>query len=105
MDEELDPKVLEAAAAWDAIARMHGYNEMSKLAKTLGEKAYCRLACNAACEEATKLGATITRTETGGEVLFTIHEVSPSITFREADIEGMREAVRAYDERRAKEQG
>jgi hypothetical protein len=39
------------------------------------------------------------------EVLFSIHEVSPSILFREADIEGMREAIRAYDERRAKERG
>lgn len=95
--DEVDPKTLEAAAAWDAIARMHGYNEMTKLAKTLGEKVYCRLACDAACEEAKRLGAEISRTEMGGQVVFTINEVSPSITFRESDIKGMRAAVEAWD--------
>ncbi len=94
-----DTKTLEAAAAWDAIARMHGYNEMTKLAKTLGEKAYCRLACDVACEEAMKLGAEIARTEMGGQVIFSINEVSPSIKFRESDIDGMREAVRVFDGR------
>ena len=96
-DKTLDPKTLKAAAAWDAIARMHGYNEMTKLAKTLGEKVYCRLACDTACEEAVKLGAEIRRTEAGGRIVFAINEVSPSINFRESDIEGMRKAVAEWD--------
>ena len=96
-EDAIDPKMLEAAAAWDALARMHGYNEMTKLAKTLGEKVYCRLACDAACVEAMKLGAEISRTETGGQVVFSINEVSPSINFRESDIEGMRKAVADWD--------
>jgi hypothetical protein len=95
--EDIDPKILEAAAAWDAIARMHGYNEMTKQAKTLGEKVYCRLACDAACEEAKKLGAEIARTELGGRVVFSINEISPSVNFRESDIDGMRKAVAEWD--------
>lgn len=96
-EDVIDPKALEAAAAWDAIARMHGYNEMTKIAKSLGEKMYCRLACDAACEEAMKLGAKISRTELGGQVVFAIDEVSPSIKFRESDIDGMRKAVAEWD--------
>jgi hypothetical protein len=96
-EPKLDEATLKSAAAWDAIACMHGYNEMAKLAKTLGEKVYCRMACDAACKMATDLGAEIHRTETGGEVLFTISEVSPSVKFRAEDIEGMRAAVLAFD--------
>lgn len=97
MPKRLDRAVLKAARAWDAIARMHGYNEMSKLAKTLGERTYCRMCCDAACEEARSLGAEITRTQVGGQVVFEIHEASPSIAFRESDIEMMREAIRDFD--------
>jgi hypothetical protein len=93
----LDPGVLKAAEAWDAIARMHGYNEMAKEAKTLGQRVYCRMARDAACEEAKQLGADITRTEVGGDAVMTIDEVAPHIVFKADDIEMMREAVRVFD--------
>jgi hypothetical protein len=95
----VDDATLNAAAAWDAIARMHGYNEMAKQAKTLGEQVYCRMARDAACEEAQALGADITRTEVGGDVVMTIDEIAPHIIFKAADIEMMRAAVAAHDAR------
>lgn len=97
MSKPADDATMSAVMAWDAIARMHGYNEMAKQSKTLGEETYCRLARDAACEEAISLGADIRRTEVGGDVLMTVDEIIPSITFRASDIEKMREAVRAFD--------
>jgi len=86
---------------WNALARMHGYNEMAKKASSLGERIFCRLARDAACETATALGASITCMRPG-PILITLEAAArPRIDLYESDIELMREAVHKFDAARA----
>lgn len=100
VETEKGPDV-DGAKRWHLVATCIGYNELAKMAKTLGEKVYFRLIRDATEERLI---------EHGGQRLFKgpdeiIVEISvpdhmPYIRLSDADIELMREAVAAYDARK-----
>jgi len=89
---------IEKATTWHNVALVHGYNELAKTSKTLGEKVYFRLARDQAEEWAAQAGVKINRGDQGNVVL-ELTAKPPFIVFHERDIELMREAVAAFDER------
>lgn len=98
--EELDPETKSNLARWHQLALVHGYNELVKLAETLGEKVYCRLARDHAEEEYKKLGGEITR-QAEDEPVLVLTERMPYVRFETRDIELMRATVAKYDRERA----
>jgi hypothetical protein len=82
---------------WAAAALCLGYNELTKLGKTLGEKMYSRLNRRAAEEYFMALGGTRIFQEDPPVVVLTTDDGLPFIELRAQDIELMRAAVAAHD--------
>ena len=86
---------------WEMLARLHGYNELAKLSATLGERVYCRTVClDIERVLAKDYEIEITHTEDKSPTILTLGHKPPFIIFTERDIEAMRSAVAAYDERK-----
>ena len=93
----IDPNAHANAERWHHLALVYGYNELAKLAETLGEKVFLRIARDHAEAECVRLGANITRPDGLGPILVTLSETAPYVVFHERDIELMRAAVQTYD--------
>ncbi len=100
MSEPTEQQVRNAER-WHTIALMFGYNELAKLATTLGEKVYCRLMRDRAEAEYKQLGGTDEIDRSGDKIVLVLSHVMPHVVFTEKDIEMMRAAVRAHDDERA----
>lgn len=83
------------ARRWDALARMVGYNELAKGAKTLGEKVYLRMGRDEARKAYERLGGTVD--DSGPEPAVVVQTRPPFVVMSDADVELMREAVAAHD--------
>lgn len=83
------------ARVHQATALVLGYNELAKMAPTLGERVYWRLAMDMARERAEALGAKFAFTE--GEKSIVVPGAQPFIRFHERDIEEMRRVVAEHD--------
>lgn len=104
-DEEATDDVwvesVENARKWDLLAKAIGYNELAKLGKTLGEKAYARMARDRAAksyEEVTGLTGLFAKTESTVEI--PVPGSMLHIRFGEQDIDLMRAAIAQYDSER-----
>lgn len=95
MSQGIDETSEKNAARWDALARLVGYNELARDAKTVGEKLYLRLARDVAEESYVALGGQVKRSETGEEIV--VPTRPPFIILGPDDIELMRKAVVEYD--------
>lgn len=93
-----DLELQENAARWSLLALVWGYNELAKIAETLGEKVYLRLARDHAEDEYRRMGGKITRSAEEKEPALVLTQHAPHIIFYERDIELMRAAVQAHDE-------
>jgi len=81
---------------WHTLALIYGYNELAKVALTLGEKIYCSLIRGAYEGEYKKLGGKIEMQETEPSVITITHHM-PHINLYARDIELMRKAVADFD--------
>ncbi|MFI5298242.1 MAG: hypothetical protein ACHREM_09105 [Polyangiales bacterium] len=98
-DHERPVEVSASMLRWDALASVLGYNELAKQVETLGEKAFCRTARDHAEAEYIRLGGEVVMSPVG-QLVVQLRERPPHIIFREPDIELMRAAVRAHDEKK-----
>ncbi len=85
------------AELWDALARLVGYNELARNARTVGEKMYLRLARDEAQKVYESLGGKIDLKATPPEIV--VQTSPPFIALDAEDIDLMREAIRAYEAR------
>lgn len=85
----------ENARRWDALARIVGYNELAREAKTLGEKVYLRLARDEARRQYQSLGGEVR--DTGPEPEVVVGTRPPFVVMSAADVELMRAAVAQWD--------
>ena len=96
--EALDSEDERRAFKWSWIAMVHGYNELAKAAKTLGERVFLRLARDHALEECRRLGVSFDLQKPGdGEEVLVVREAMPRIAFEERDVEMMRAFLRDRD--------
>ncbi len=95
MSQGIDETSEKNTARWDALARLVGYNELARDAKTVGEKLYLRLARDMAEEAYVALGGQVKRSETSEEIV--VPTRPPFIVLGPDDIELMRRAVIEYD--------
>ena len=84
---------------WNATALIYGYNELAKIAPTLGEKVYLRLMVKQAEELLKKHGGDIDIAE-GQDPVLVLNRTMPYVNFYERDIEQMRACVAAYDDKK-----
>lgn len=85
-------------ARWRACAVCIGYNELAKLATTLGEKTYFRLLRDHSVGRFVELGGNANLfAQEGAVVEIVMPEGMPFIRFHERDIEMMRKAVEEHD--------
>lgn len=96
MITDLSPEVEANVTRWNLLALIYGYNELSKVAKSIGEKLYCRVIRREAVEEYRKLGGSIELKEGEASVVTLTHHI-PHINLYPRDIELMREAVAEFD--------
>lgn len=83
---------------WRLQALIFGWNELAKIATTMGEKTACRIARdNAEAEYASRGGVGRIDRDGPSTVLVLARGSTPYVTFREDDIELMRAAVRDHD--------
>lgn len=84
---------------WTTLATMLGYNELAKLAKTLGEKVYFRLLRGVMQDQFVKRGgnADVFAEEEHIVEIAVPYANMPHIRFRKQDIELMRDAVYKHD--------
>jgi hypothetical protein len=78
---------------WDLLAMIFGYNELAKVARTLGEKVFLRMARDAAQRQYESLGGQIDRRD--DETICTISEF-PKVEFSAKDIDLMKKAIDDY---------
>lgn len=90
----------KAFAMHQAVALVHGFNEMAARSTTLGEKTYYRMARDAAEKHFNALGGKIDRIDERQAIL-TIPGHVPEIRFDDRDVELMRACVARYDARSA----
>ena len=98
-EETSEPSAEDKAAheRWSATALCYGFNELAKMAKTLGEKVYFRMARDAAEQRFIELGGQKFITSEAAIATLDVGLGMPSIAFRPQDIELMRETVAIYD--------
>ena len=84
---------------WVTLAACLGYNELAKLAKTLGEKLYFRLMRDQAVQRYVKVGGNdnLFATEPGTIEICVPYANAPSIKLRPTDYELMRDALYRHD--------
>ena len=85
---------------WQAIALVHGMNELVKLGETLGEKTFFRLFRDKAEQHCAALGIHF-QLEHNPVVLTLPGTMRPDFVFYEQDIELMRKAVADWDSARS----
>jgi hypothetical protein len=96
VDDLFDQQRLENAKRWHVIAIICGYNHLARTAKTLGEKAYFRIACDEVEKEHIADGGDPVINHDGEEIILTL-ERATYVKFNSNDIEQMRLAVLDYD--------
>lgn len=103
-EESLSEEDLRLHKYWVALATMLGFNELAKLGKTLGEKAYFRLLRDNVSEQFIAAGgnADVFAKEESVVEIQVPYSNAPFIKFRAQDIELMRDAVHAHDIERRK---
>lgn len=83
---------------WTALAMVMGWNELAKLGKTLGEKAFFRLMRNDMVTQFIELGGNDPFTKEDAVVTIAVpYGGCPFLEFRAQDIDLMRTAVYEYD--------
>jgi hypothetical protein len=90
-------------AQLQAVATFLGFNELAKLATSLGERVYYRMCRETAKEHAELMGAELGYDDNapGERIVMVLPGYNPTVSFREKDIEEMRAAVSAWDAGRA----
>lgn len=92
------PKRGKNLKRWELLALLHGYNELARLSKVLGEKVFFRLHCQTIEKLLAKdYGVVIPHTETPGSTILVLGHRAPFVIFHERDIELMRAAVKKHD--------
>ncbi len=94
---------LRMAKYWSALATMLGYNELTKLGRTLGEKAYFRLFREDWKKIFIELGGNddVFAKEDAAVSISVPYGNMPHIVFVERDVELMRDYVYKYDKERS----
>jgi hypothetical protein len=95
--EDLTEEQKRQATAMHHEALSIGYNEMVKMAPTLGQKVFYRVAREQAAETARSFGSELEWGRKG--TVGTLRHGSLHICFLESDIEAMRDAVAKWDAR------
>lgn len=90
--------MMKNAELWDALARLVGYNELARNAKTVGEKMYLQLARDEAQKVYEGLGGKIDLKASPPEIV--VQTSPPFIALDAEDIALMREAIDAFDQKR-----
>ncbi len=86
---------------WHTLATIHGFNEMARMATSLGEKVFCRLARNEAEDVYKKLGGQIDRSSL--PVVLTLPCHQPTVELTASDVGLMRKYIADLDAKRLAE--